>query len=202
MRRCLAWVGGVVLGLGLLLADQPAQALIQTLWPLKDVLAASSLIFTVKVDAFDPDKPSAVLVVDETLKGKVAFEKMAVNLGTGDTDAKKGDHTAKLLKRLAVKQTLVVFASKQDDKRYVAFAFTNGTWFQVVGRETEKDRISRGFTHCEPFLRRTYKGTTEEMKQVVADALSDKKSTPDVDENEKPGFSPEVEQKDEGGRRK
>src|SRR6266849_1274718 len=109
MRRRSAWLGALMLGMGLLAADRPAHALIQTLWPLKSVLAASPIIFTAKVESFDPEKPTAVFVIDETLKGKVTFEKMPVNLGTGDSDAKKGDHTAKLLKRLAVKLPLVLF---------------------------------------------------------------------------------------------
>ncbi|HEY1860107.1 MAG TPA: hypothetical protein VGG61_07120, partial [Gemmataceae bacterium] len=195
MQRRSALLGALVFGLGLFLADRPAYALIQRLTPLKDVLVESQLIFTVKVDAFDPEKPSVTFVVDETLKGKALFDKMPVNLGTGDADAKKDDHTAKLLKRLAVKMPLVLFATKQD-KKYIVFAYTNGTWFQVTGTETEKNKIAWSFTHCEPFLRRTFKGGTEELKQVVAEALADKKTPPEPDTKEKPGFGPEVKTDD------
>src|SRR6202022_273504 len=77
--------------------------------------------------------------------------------------------------------------------KYVVFAYTNGTWFQLTGTETEKDKLSWSFTHCEPFLRRTFKDSTEELKQAIADALADKKKPPEPDTKEKPGFGPEVE---------
>jgi outer membrane protein assembly factor BamB len=181
---------GLIVGVGVLLSAQPAHAVILRLTPLKDVFAESQLIFTVAVDALDPDKPSVTFKLDESLKGKPPFEKLPVNL-TGDSEAKKSDDTAKLLKRLAVKMPLVIFATKQDTKT-IAFAYTNGTWFQIVGTEVEKDKTSWSFTHCEPYFRRTFKGTTEELKQVVVDALADKKKPPDADPKEKPGLGPEV----------
>jgi outer membrane protein assembly factor BamB len=179
----------------LLLTVAPAFALIQRLTPLKDVIAESQFIFTAKVEALDAEKHTAVLVVDETLKEKAPFEKLPVNLGTGDAEAKKGEHTEKLLKRLAVKLPLVVFVTKQD-KKYIAFAYTNGSWFQMVGEEANKGMVRWGFTHGEPFLRRTFKGSTDEMKQAVADALADKKKPPEPDAKEKPGFGPEVKAED------
>src|SRR6516165_4447376 len=116
MIRRLIMTG--VIGLVLLLTVAPAFALIQRLTPLKDVIAESQFIFTAKVEALDAEKHTAVLVVDETLKEKAPFEKLPVNLGTGDAEAKKGEHTEKLLKRLAVKLPLVVFVTKQD-KKYI-----------------------------------------------------------------------------------
>jgi outer membrane protein assembly factor BamB len=188
LRRLIA-AGGI--WLALMLSSSPAYAVIQRLTPLKDVIAESQLIFTVRVDAFDAEKPTAVLLVDEALKGKVPFEKLPVNLGTGDAEAKKGEHTEKVLKRLAVKLPLVVFVTKQD-KKYIAFAYTTGTWFQMVGEEGEKGTVRWAFTHAEPFLRRTFKGSTDELKQAVSDALADKKKAPEPDAKEKPGFGPEV----------
>src|SRR5205085_5704675 len=115
----------------------------------------------------DPDKPAMILVVDDNLKDKAPFKEMAVNL-TGDQDAKKDNHRDVLLKRVAKDVVLVVFVVKTKGDDYLAFVFTNGTWFQMSG---DKDRWQ--FNHCEPALRGTYKETTEELKKLVADVLAD-----------------------------
>src|SRR5262249_52084473 len=146
-------------------------------------------IFLAKVDSIDPDKPAAVLVFEENFKGKVAFRRMAINL-KGDADAEKGKQTPQLVKRLAPKLPMVVFAVEQD-KGYLALCYTNGTWFQIRG-DKDGDAVRWRFNHFEPYLRRTFKGTTDEMKQVVADGLAGKKSMPAANAKEKPGIGPEV----------
>jgi outer membrane protein assembly factor BamB len=175
------------------MAPSPARALIEALMPLEDVIQKqSTFIFTAKVDRLDPEKPATVLTIDETLKGKLPFTKLPVNL-TGDAYAKKHDHTPQLLKRLAPKLPLVVFVS-HESKQYIALAYSNGTWFQLTAAEEGENPVW-SFTHCEPYLHRTFKGTTAEMHQAVADSLAGKKAAPKPDPKEKPGLGPEVEQK-------
>src|SRR5262249_49322641 len=72
----------------------------------------------------------------------------------------------------------------------------NGTWMQLTGVK-DGDTVRWSFTHLEPYLRRTYKGTTAEMKQTVQDALAGKKEPPAPDEKEMPGFGPEVPREEE-----
>ncbi len=189
MRR-LTGVGGWVLGIGLVLAARPAPALITAPLPLGQVLNDSPIILTARVDTLDPARPAMALAVDETLKGKAPFTRLAVNL-KGDAEAAKSNHTPQLLKRLAPKLPLVLFVSKLD-KQYTAFAYSNGTWFQLVGAETD-DGVRWTFTHCEPYLRKTYKGPTADLKQVIADVLAGKQEPPRPNLKEKPGLGPEVE---------
>jgi outer membrane protein assembly factor BamB len=181
----------------LLLSVVAAQGLIDKPYPLKTVLAESQFIFTAKVETLDPQKPSAVLVVDADSKGKAAFRRLPVNL-TGDADAVKAKQTPQLLKRLAPKLPIMVFVSERDDG-YFALCYTEGTWFLLRG-EKDGDKVRWSFNHFEPYLRRTFKGTTEEMKKTVADALAGKKDPPDVDKKEKPGIGPELkgEKKEQG----
>jgi outer membrane protein assembly factor BamB len=180
----------VIVFLPLLILTAPAFGVIERIYPLKAVLDDSQLIFTVTVDKLDPDKPSVVFTVEEDLKGKAPFRKLAVNLA-GDAEAKKGKQTPQFLKRLAPKLPLVVFAVK-NGKDYIAFGYSNGTWFQMRGTQGDGDAVRWGFNHFEPYLRRTFKGTTKEMKQVVIDGLSGKKKPPEPDKKEKPGIGPEV----------
>ena len=51
------------------------------------------------------------------------------------------------------------------------------------------------FLHCEPYLRRTFKGTTAEMAAAVEGWLTKKTALPGVSAKEKPGYGPPVEKK-------
>jgi outer membrane protein assembly factor BamB len=194
MRR-LAWAGGLVLGVGLMLVGQPARAVITALFPLRGVLKTEQHIFVAKVAALDPAKPTMILQVDEDLKGKAPFRRMPVSL-KGDAEAEKEKQRPELLKRLAPDLALIVFTSKRGP-RYTGFAYSNGTWFQMIGHEDEKDPtvVRWMFSHCEPYLRRTFKGTTADLRQVILDGLSGKKDPPEPDPKEPPGLGPEVKPK-------
>ena len=185
-RRRLANRGVLVLLVALLVAHQ-AVAFIQKLFPLQEFIDDSDFLFTAKVERVDPAKPSAVLVLGEHLKGNAPFTRMPINL-TGD----KQKHTPQLLKRMAPDLPLVIGVKKQDDGKFMLLAFTNGTWFQVLG-QTDGDQTRWAFTHCEIYLRRTFKGTTAELQQTVSDVLTGKAKAPPPNPKEPPGFGPPIE---------
>jgi outer membrane protein assembly factor BamB len=187
-RICLA---ALVL-LALLTTTPIANAVITRLVPLREVLTESRYIVVARVELVDADKPATVLAVEEDLKkDKFPVRKVAINL-TGDAEAKKDDHTGKMLKRLAPKLPVVLFIVERDGK-YTAFGYTNGTWFQMIANKAaDPEKTVFAFTHCEPYLTRTFKGTTEEMRKVVVDGLAGKKP-PDPNPKEPPGFGPEVQ---------
>ena len=161
----------------------PADAFIERLTPLKNVIGDSDAIFVATVDRLDPERPSAVLKVERDLKGKAGDPRMPVNLA-GD----KEGHAPKLLERLAAGLPVVVFVTDLGKKR-LALAYSDGTWFQVVGVPDGKD-VRWAFTHCEVYLRRTFKGPTAELEKAVADALSGKQAPPKPDPKEPPGLGP------------
>lgn len=183
VRLCLAWAAALALA-------AQAPAVIQRLTPLKEVLALEQHVFTVVVEKLDAGAPSAVLAVKEDLKGKAPYRRLPVSL-VGDIEAQKTNQTAQLLDRLVDGLPLVVFASAHD-KRLIAYVYSNGTWFQLVADRVEgQDAFpSFRFTHFEPYLRRTFKGTTVELQQVVTDGLSGKKAPPEPDPKEPPGLGP------------
>ena len=160
MPRRIPGATFLALSIGLLPIN-PAQAAITALVPLSAVLKESNHILTVQVEALDPDKRTMVLAVDEHLKDKAPFTKLPVLL-KGDSEADKSKQVPLLLKRLAPKLPLVLFVKKKGDNDYLAFAYTNGTWFQLRGVKPADSALVRwSFTHTEPYLRRTFKGTTE-----------------------------------------
>ncbi|HEY7157856.1 MAG TPA: PQQ-binding-like beta-propeller repeat protein [Gemmataceae bacterium] len=187
----------LIVGIGLLVAT-PAHALITRPMPLRLLLEDSTFIVAATVESVDADKPAMVVVVEENLKGKSPLRKLPV-LFKGDAEAKKNKHVPLILKRVAPKLPLVLFIL-QRDKKYTAFAYTNGTWFQIVG--VESDGVVRwSFTHGEPYLRKTYKGGTADLKRIIVDGLAGKKEPPKSDSKEKPGFGPEVEAEKKSGSR-
>ncbi len=190
MRR-YAWAGGLFLGLVLLAT--PTNAVITAPMPLAAILADKerAFILVAKIDSFDPDKLTMILTVDEHLKEKAPFARLPVNL---KSRLKTADEQIPVLKkRLAVKLPIVLFIKDLKDGDYLARVYTNGTWFTMIGKTPDGADAPRWlFTEIEPYLRRTFKGTTAEIRQAVIDGLSGKKAPPPWDEKEKPGVGPEV----------
>ncbi len=190
MHRRIFWAGGLVLGLGLVLLGRPAHAFVTRLTPLSDMQQMNFLLVA-RVEALPQDRPALVLAVGEQLKGKFPFPKLVINM-TGDADGKKLAHPAQLRKRLATGSPVVLFVNQRSG-RYTVFAFTNGTWFQVIGRKaSDSEPVRWAFTHCEPYLRRTFAGTTAELRGIISDALAGKKKPPAPNPKEKPGLGPEI----------
>jgi hypothetical protein len=180
----------LVLGVSCCLMAGTAWAVIERLTPLGSVISDADYIFLAKIEKVDPARPSVVLNVAEDLKGKPEYRRLAVNL-TGD----KEKHTPELLKRIAADLPLVVFVTVVDE-RQLTLAYTNGTWFQLIGTP-DGGQVRWAFTHCEPFLRRTFKGTTAELETLVRGVVAGKAKAPPPNKEEKPGFGPEVEGKKE-----
>jgi outer membrane protein assembly factor BamB len=197
MLRRIAWVGGLLLGIGFLVWVQRAHAFIKAEdYPLKKAIDVVPYIFVAKVDKFDPDKKTSVLVVGESFgkKDKPPFAKLPVSFSRPSDEGADEGHVAKMMKRLADDLPVVVFVSKESkeaDSPYRAMVYTNGTWFHMINPDPAKQPAWR-FLHCEVFLRGTFKGTTEEMRQVIGDYLTKKKEPPAVNSKEPAGLGPEV----------
>jgi outer membrane protein assembly factor BamB len=172
-----------------------ALALVKRPYPMEEVLRDCKFICTATVETLDADKPSAVFVVDDDLKGKFPTRRLKINM-SGDATAKKLDHRAQILKRLAPKLPLVMFVVENGDTFFV-YVYTNGTWFNMQGEKADDpEKTVWAFMHGEPYLRRTFKGTTEEMKKLVVDGLAKKVKLPAIDNKEQPGFGPEIKKEE------
>ncbi len=191
MTHPLRWPLVAVIALTLL---SPAQAVIKKLTPLKDVIGDATMIVAAEVEKVDPTKPGVVFKFEENLKGKCDFASFPVNL-KGDSFAKKDDHPKAMLDRLTPGRKLLLFVTKVE-KTYVTFGFLEGTWFQVRGTTGDDGKaVTWAFLHCEPYFRRTFKGTTAELRAVVEKAVSGKAAPPDANEKEEPGLGPLPEKK-------
>src|SRR5262249_7261402 len=152
----------------LFLLVAPAGAVIIAKLPLKTILNTSRHVCVAKVESLAPDRPGIILTIDSDLKGKLSARRLAVNM-KGDADSKKGDDSGKMVKRLAKDMRVLLYIQDREEG-LVTFAYTNGTWFQLLGTK-EGEEYRWIFLHCEPYLRRTFKGTTAELQQVTKDFL-------------------------------
>src|SRR5690242_19188946 len=102
MTRRSAWVVATFLCLVSVVA--PAFAVITALIPLSALLQEPKFIVAATVEALDAEKLTAVLTVEQHLKGKLPFTRLPVNLnGTAKKDIPD------LTKRLAPKLPVVLF---------------------------------------------------------------------------------------------
>jgi hypothetical protein len=185
MASRLAWIIAAWVGAG-----DFVEAAVQRPVPLRSVLAAETWIFTVRIDGLQRDPARMQLAIIEHLKGRFPRDRLSVDL-RGGPDAERQREQLLLFDRLAAGQTLVVFGSARAGRTTI-FAFTNGTWFRLIGDSDDAARCQFQFANLEPYLRRTYKGGTDELRQIVVDGLSGRRDPPPIDSNEPPGLGPPV----------
>jgi outer membrane protein assembly factor BamB len=174
------------------------QAVITRLTPLAEVLETERFIFVAQAVRIEADKPAVVFAVVRTLKGEPPFERLAVNM-TGDEEAKKFNDSKTIMERLDTRRAVIFFVNKRN-KRYQAMAFVEGTWFSLQGFEEDSGRTVRwAFLHGEPFLRRTFAGTSAELIRVIEDGLAGRAAPPPPNEKMKPGYGPPAQTKPADG---
>jgi outer membrane protein assembly factor BamB len=180
----------------LLALSTSTYAIIAVALPLSAIVNDSEYIVVAKVEKIDAEAPLIVLNVQEDLKGKAPFRRMAITF-KGDEDAKKFNHVPQLLTRLAPDLPVIVTILAPREKLYQTFVYTNGTWFHILGQETnDAGKVAWSLTHGEPNLRGTYKGTTAELRQLIIDNLAGKAKLPKENKKEPPGFGPEIPAKE------
>ena len=180
------WLLGLI-GAGMVFSAfvLPAYAFIERLLPLQALIDDSDYVFVGEIEKVDPTKPGMIVTWQKDLKDKTPFKRLPINL-TGD----KEKHTPALLKRVAPQVPVVVFITDNENQQ-LGLMYTNGTWFQVLGTR-DGEQIRWAFTHCEIYLRRTYKESTSELAQLVADVVAQKKKAPKPDPKEPAGLGPEI----------
>jgi len=161
----------------------PASAVIEKTLRVGDIINDySEAIYMTRVEKVDAEKGQVVFSVQEEVKGKPVVTRLNVNLKTG-----KETDIPLLLKRIAPELPVVMFQVTLE-KGVQVLAYSNGTWFQLsrVGNEPW------AFVGCEPYLRRTYKGTTAELRALVEGVRSGKQKAPLPNAKEPPGLGPEI----------
>src|SRR5262249_42701978 len=155
-----------------------ASAVIIRLTPLGDMISTSDFILLVRVESVDPKRPAMMLKVEKVLEGKTTLKSLPV-LIKGDAGAIKKKEVPQLLERVAPKLPIVLSATPRDKDR-LGLPSPNGPWFALTG-QTADGEARWVFEPLEPSLRRTYRGTTAELLELLADVKAGKRKPPAPD---------------------
>jgi hypothetical protein len=151
--------------------------------PLKQVLAQEEVMALVAVSARSTDPPQVTFQVRGKLKGEPPVQELTLDM-TGDAEAIRGKQTPELLKRLTLAREGIVFLS-QDGEATSCFVFIEGTWFRASGQK-KANTWTWKLAHAEPYLRRTFAGTTAQLKSII----EGKTPPPEWNEKQAPGYGP------------
>lgn len=180
-----------------------AHAVITAKTPLKVIEGDALYIFVGKVDKYYPERPAMMVEVIEDIKGKAPFRQLPINCKVADEKTFKENQIAPLLKRFGPDAEIIFFVNKLRGKTHITFAFTNGTWFQVFGTRTgEKDNVVFSLRSAEPFFRKSFKGTNDELRKLLKDHAAGKVKLPELDDKVEAGFGPEYKEKVESKKEK
>lgn len=183
MKAC-RWLG---LFVTLLTFAAAAEGLITYEFPLSKLVPDSNYIVMAKITTYEPNNKRMIVTVTDDIKGKLPFRQIPIVL-EGDKQGKEHGHPAELMKRLAADLPVLMFILELEN-RYTSYVFTNGTWFEVKGKSNGTEAGVWDLTHGEPYLRRTFKGTTNELRKLVSGKA---KLLPPYDKSVPVGFGPEI----------
>ncbi|MFO0866957.1 MAG: PQQ-binding-like beta-propeller repeat protein [Gemmataceae bacterium] len=183
-------------GLAFLAVAGTAFAVIMAPLPLVSLIGSADFAFAAKIEKINAEgeRPTVLLEVEDDIKGKFPIRKVPL-VFVGDADAKKLDHPAQLLKRMNVGQSVVFFVNKKGTKKLVIRACVDGAWMSIDGSITGENSAVYQLLTGEPYLRKTYKGPSDDLRKLLKDHLENKTKLPDLDAKESPGFGPEPKTK-------
>lgn len=170
--------GVLLVGAALLLAGGPVGAIVARAYPLEDVISGADTIVECRVAVGGVKAETARLERVAGLKGEPVWNSIAVRLPGGDD----GKQVPILGDRLKAGRTVLLF---RKAKRFT-LGYVEGTWFRLA--EPAQAGNPWQFVHLEPFLRRTFRGTSAEMGSVIRSVLAGKAKAPAPDPAAKPGY--------------
>jgi hypothetical protein len=162
----------------LALSSRPAGAVITRVYPLKSVLSEADTIAVARVETWSGWRRFA-LGRTAVLKGKPAWRRVQVRLSGSDNR----EHRPSVRERLAKGRSLVLFTKTGR----FTLGYVDGMWFRVTLPATRRARTWQ-FVHPEPYLRRTFHGTSAELQTIVTAALNGTADPPPPDPRAAPGY--------------
>lgn len=172
---------GVALGLLAALVSLPVGAVIQRVYPLGDIIKDAQAIAVLRVSSAARGRSELVLGGPVARKGRFPAGKLVARVA-----ADMPGQDAQLLARLKPGMRTVLFYS-QVGAEQVVLGYSEGTWFRLTARAP---RASWRFLHFEPFLRRSFSGSTAEMERIVQQVVAGRGKAPPPKPAEKPGIGP------------
>ncbi|MBI2193081.1 MAG: VCBS repeat-containing protein [Planctomycetes bacterium] len=153
-----------------------AEAFILRVYSVQEILDASKVVVEAEIESVDAESRTAVARVSRTLKGECDFQQIKMNIGIGQSWFPQA-----LMQRLAVGKPALFFYDIQNQK-LACLGHAGGVWFQLFGDlQPGPGRVWWQFTHIEVHLNRTFSGSTQDLRTLVADVLAGRRASPAAD---------------------
>lgn len=167
----------VTIGVLLLFWFGHANAFIDRIYSLQEVLDQCTHVAVGKVNRVDVNARTAVAELQRTVKGTIEYRKVNMNIALGPAH-----HAKYVIDRLSVDAPLMLFY-KREDKNIAALVHAGDFWFQLFATDEEKNRdaVWWRFTHVEPGMGRTYNGTTPGLIALLDDVVAKRVPAPKPD---------------------
>lgn len=150
-----------------------ADAYVEILYPLEQVLRESDVIVEGVIDKADAKTRTGVIKVTRTLKGKCVYTHIRMNFGGGQEY-----HPEVIMRHIVVGAPALVFYNKTCQ----AQAYVNRFFFQLYGdAAAAPEKAWWNFTHVEIRMNRTFAGPAQELIKLVTSVLTGKTTPPAPD---------------------
>ena len=140
-------------------------AFIERTYTVSEILDACTNIVYGKVKSVDTTRLTAIIEVEENVKGQSNLTLIKMNFGIGQRRPESTPE--KMVKLLEVGKPIIVFYEQQQAIN--SLGYVSGKWFQTRSNAPEG---WWGFTHLDPYMARTFRGTTKEFQKVVRKVLA------------------------------
>jgi outer membrane protein assembly factor BamB len=185
------------LGILLFCVATQVHAVITTKTPLSATEGVARYVFVGKVSKYLSDKPAMMVTIVEDIKGKAPFRELPINLKVEDPKTFKDGQIEPLLKRFGPDMEIIFFVAPPRAGNHITRGYCNGTWFSLSGSivDDKEDKVVFALTSAEPYFRKAFKGTTDELRKILKEHAAKKGKLPEFDDKVPPGFGPEYEPK-------
>ena len=150
-----------------------AEAYIERLYSLEEVLKESSNVILGRIEKIDRTKKRAIVTIERALKGPLEYRRVQVNLDPGPAQ-----HTKYLLERWREGAPFLLFYHR-NGQEIASCGHCGDTWFQLFAtHEANSDRVWWRFTHVEVWMGRTFDGTSEDLIATTEGVITGKIRAP------------------------
>ncbi len=164
------WAVGVGAAFLALASAGSAAGYIEILYPLQNFLNVSIVVAEGTIETADAAKKICVVKVGRSLKGKCHYERLRISLS-----AARDWHGEAAMKHLVAGAPALVFYNQERRGQL----YVNRFFCQISGDpDAPPDRDWWQYSHIEIRCNRTYNGTVEELRALVADVLAGRRKAP------------------------
>ena len=154
------------------LLSMDVQGFIEREYTVPEILDACTNVVFGEVKSVDTRRLRGIIKVKEDAKGKSSLSEIKMNFATGHY--RRETSPDKMVRLLKKGMPIIVFY--REHYAIESLGFVNGTWFQTRAHGGGHAASSWwGFTHIDPLMSRTFKGSTEDFQKIIRAILAGKK---------------------------